>query len=211
MFEVRGARLRKTNPIWPAASGPRRAKCAKRTQFPAGRDIPAFHYSSPKRVVRNEANLPPRAQEPLAGRAASAAGGASCTNRPNLPMGREMGTGRRSHRQSRRGSVAPNKPNLPRSNQRRLGGKAAGGADSRGKRAKRTQFPAVPGGTRPQRRATQANCAKQSQFVPYRPEKALAGRAGRSAASRADRAKRSQFVPERNEGQVLCGKRVITS
>jgi hypothetical protein len=40
-----GGRLCKTNPIWPAASGPRRAKCAKRTQFPAGRDTPAFHYS----------------------------------------------------------------------------------------------------------------------------------------------------------------------
>ena len=31
---------------------------AKRTQFPVGRDIPAFHHSSSKRVMRNKANLP---------------------------------------------------------------------------------------------------------------------------------------------------------
>ncbi len=40
-----GGRLCKTDPIGPAASGPRRADCAKQTQFPAGRDTPAFHYS----------------------------------------------------------------------------------------------------------------------------------------------------------------------
>ncbi len=247
--------------------GPRRAKGAKRTQFPAGRDTPAFHYSiipsfqpqvcrakqsqfpctggnggGPARLpvplgqsVRNKANstravrgtntlwkksydepdLPraPAKQSQFpdgprwakAGRAASAASGTSCTNKPNLPMGRKMGTGRRSHRQSRRGSVAANKPNLPRSNGRRVRGKAAGAAATGDKRAKR------------------------SQIAPHRPEKALAGRTGRDcrrsgrscktkpicpgstgrgaaagaarAAGAGDRrAKRSQFVPEQWEG-----------
>jgi hypothetical protein len=51
--------------------------------------------------------------------------------------------------------------------------------------AKRTQFPALPGGTGPQRRATRGNCAKQTQFGP--------AQAGPSPGWTKD-AKRSQFA-----------------
>ncbi len=44
-----GGDLCETNPIWPAASGPRKTKCAKRTQFgevDRWAEYPAFDYSS---------------------------------------------------------------------------------------------------------------------------------------------------------------------
>jgi len=77
-------------------TGPRRAKCAKRTQFAGGRDTPLFYYSiipafQPHPLVRNEANLraPLKAREIDDAKQSQFRGvgrldaGASCANRPN--------------------------------------------------------------------------------------------------------------------------------
>jgi len=81
--------------------------CAKRTQFPVGRDIPAFHYS----IIPAPSLL--------------------CETKPIC-----LGSAARSSG----GTTRTNKPNLPRSNRRRVGGKAAGAAATGGKRAKQSQF-----------------------------------------------------------------------
>ena len=53
--------------------------------------------------------------------------------------------------------------------------------------------------------------AKQSQFDPHWTEESLAGGQEWARAAGQERAKQSQFRPERNEGQVLYRKRVMTS
>ena len=52
---------------------------------------------------------------------------------------------------------------------------------------------------------------KQSQFAPHGPEEVPAGRAANAAAAGGQRAKQSQFRQSGTEGQVLCGKRVMTN
>jgi hypothetical protein len=137
-------------------------------------------------IASNKANLPwSRGKIKVLG----CKGQRSQAGTPNPRSGRGRAPRRdRLRRQYERagdaGASAPNKPNLRRAGRRRrpLSGPADGD-----------------------------NRAKQTQFAPHRPEKALAERAASAAAAGNKRAKQSQCAPERCEGQVLCVKRVITN
>ena len=114
--------------------------------------------------------------------------GTGCTNKPNLPQ-----AGREDHRQGLRpwrchppaGKCAKRTQFSPQTHmdESRLGCRHS---RVRGNRAKRTQFPATPGGTGPQGRATRGNRAKRSQFR----NKLQVG----SARCQANRAERTQFT-----------------
>jgi hypothetical protein len=169
--------------------GPK-ALCAKRTQFRPSRPPrpPTFQYSSPQAWDVGQLCK----TNPIPGPAGwDGAGGAwgvgqSRETKPNLGAPGVSGD-------RRAGGAYRAKQSQFTSGTRKTIAKAFGldaATRHRGKCAKRTQFPAVPGGMRPGGRGTWAKCAKRSQF-PALPR----GTRPEARATRAKCAKRTQFPP----------------
>jgi hypothetical protein len=140
-FPVGRAAVR-TNPIWwgsnvrnePNSSGrpgPRRAKCAKRTQFPAGQEphhstIPSFQRSNPMAIVRNKPNWAPGQTGPWLEQIVR--------NKPNSPQasGRASALWKRSYAKSNLQMASEKQSQFTHGRQWAGAGRAAGAATGAG-------------------------------------------------------------------------------
>jgi hypothetical protein len=153
----RGDRWRKTNPIWRTLSGPRRVKCAKRSQFPPGRGGGAERETNPiwgwvgkrtgpRRAKTRKTNpisqLQPCKTKPIWGLAGGRrADGAKQTQFPAGTGGVDVYPSARLYKQTqfRRLARCTNKANLA------LGGARRARSSHRGDSVKQSQFVARVG------------------------------------------------------------------
>jgi hypothetical protein len=177
--------------------GPRRANCAKRSQFPAGRDtptIPIFHYSSipvrcrlckTKPIPAGPGGMGPRERgaivqnEPNFGERTGRGREPVVQTKPICPTRTEIGTGRRSHqRRGRLGTLRQTNPICDR-----RAGKTI--AKARGLDDATRQAASAP---------NKANLARRRVWT-------RAGKAVGTAADGTHRAKQSQFANTGGDGR----------
>jgi hypothetical protein len=177
----------------------RGGKRAKRSQFPAKRP------PQERSIVRNEANLP---QAIGKGRGRPGPGGPTednCAKRTQFPAApggtRLQGVGRGVNRAKQtqfggvRGTKCAKRTQFGRCGRREpplFQYSIIPAFQSDAHCAKRTQFPAITGGTGPQRPGTQDKCAKRSQFASHQWNEAAVTKAASIAAGH-KHAKQTQF------------------